>query len=53
MSDSMIPDISIQLIRLRNDMIRELKPPWWEPRLLFGSFLLGIAVGIVLGKVFL
>jgi hypothetical protein len=49
----MTPDIDIQLIRLRNDLLRELKPPWWEPWLLFGSFLLGIAIGAVLGKLFL
>jgi hypothetical protein len=49
----MTPDIDIHLIRLRNDLIRELRPPWWEPWVLLGSFLLGIAVGAVLGKLFL
>jgi len=39
--------------RLKNDLIHELKPPWWEPWLLFGSFIFGIAVGAVVGKLFL
>ena len=39
--------------RLRDDLIHELRPPWWEPWLLFGSFVLGMAVGTLVGKLFL
>jgi len=36
--------------RLKQDLLIELAPPWWERWVLLGSFFLGVIVGYFFGQ---
>jgi hypothetical protein len=39
--------------RLRNELLKELMPPWWEKWALLGSFVLGVATGYYIAQWFI
>lgn len=42
------PDLQIALIRMRNEIIAAVRPPWWEKWAILAAFIAGLVAGYFL-----